>query len=288
VAVTLGYREPFDWDGMLAFFALRAVPGVELVRDRAYARTARVGDRAGLMRVSPSPDRAALRLEVSPALAPALMPLAARARRMFDLDASPEVVRAHLAKDRVLARAVGRAPGLRVPGAFDAFEIAVRAVLGQQISVRAATTLAGRLADRFGEQIDAEDPALTRRFPTAEHLSRQSAEHVATIGLPAARARTLVTLARAVASGRLDLGLGADPEEVSRGLEALPGIGRWTADYVAMRALGAPDAFPDGDLGLRCALGGISSAALRERAEQWRPWRAYAAIHLWSASSGGG
>ncbi|MBW2316655.1 MAG: DNA-3-methyladenine glycosylase 2 family protein, partial [Deltaproteobacteria bacterium] len=188
-----------------------------------------------------------------------------------------------LSADPTLARVVAAHPGLRVPGAFDGFELAVRAILGQQVSVRGATTLAGRLVERFGTPCPGEsDAAVSRLFPRPERLARARIE---AIGLPAARAGAIRALARAVSSGEIVLDGSADPDETCAALEALPGIGPWTSAYVAMRALREPDAFLSGDLGLRRALAtpeGLPSArALGERAEAWRPWRAYAALYLW-------
>src|SRR5437867_3353932 len=210
-----------------------------------------------------------------------------RARRLFDLDADPVRIADHLARSPELAPLVARRPGLRVPGAWDAFELAVRAVLGQQVTVRGATTLAGRLVRAFGRPLDRAEDGLTHLFPRPEALADTD---LASIGLPRSRAATIRGLARAVARGELVL-------DASRGLEdavarraAVPGIGAWTAHYIAMRALGEPDAFPAADLGLRRALGNgagpLAPARVAERAEAWRPWRAYAAMHLWARLAG--
>jgi AraC family transcriptional regulator of adaptative response / DNA-3-methyladenine glycosylase II len=173
-------------------------------------------------------------------------------------------------------------PGLRVAGAFDPFEAAARAVLGQQISVAAARTIAARLAARFGEAIATPRPELTRLFPGPGAIAARAAQELARLGVPARRAATLHALARAVASGKLALDAGREPARVIEEITALPGVGPWTAHYLAMRALGWPDAFPEDDLGLRKALGGISGRQARAVAEPWRPWRAYGATHLWT------
>ncbi|BDG03167.1 DNA-3-methyladenine glycosylase 2 family protein [Anaeromyxobacter oryzae] len=281
IALRLDHRPPLDWAALLAFLRPRATPGVESIEGGVYRRTVAMGGRAGWIAVRPERGRPALRVEVAPALAGALVDVAGRVRALADLDARPAAIDAHLRPDRLLGPLVARHPGLRVPGAFDGFEVAVRAVLGQQVSVRGATTIAGRLVERFGAPVTAPVPALRRLFPAAEVLAAATERDVATLGMPGARARTVIALARAVAREGLRLDRLADPEETVARLEALPGIGPWTAQVVALRALGWPDAFPAGDLGLRAALGGSEREALR-RAERWRPWRAYAALHLWT------
>jgi len=282
LALTLAYRPPHDWAALLRFLAARAVPGVELVRGDTYLRTARVGAHTGWFTVAPVPGRAALRAEISLSLSGALMSLRARLRRVFDLDAQPATIAAHLARDPMLAPRVRARPGLRVPGAFDGFEAAVRAVLGQQISVAAATTLAGRLAARFGDPIATPHPELTHLAPTADRIAAASDDAIAAIGLPRARARTLSAMARAVAGGELSLDAAGEIDGALDRLVALPGIGPWTAHYLAMRAFGWPDAFPETDLGVRRALGGVSGPQARALAEPWRPWRAYGVTHLWT------
>ncbi len=225
-----------------------------------------------------------LRVTVSPSLAGALMPVVSRLRALLDLDAHPSAIDEHLAKDLLLAPRVRARPGLRVPGTCDGFEAAVRAILGQQVSVRGATTLAGRMAARFGEPVETPFAALTRLSPAPERLAQATEDEVAAIGMPGQRARSLIALARAVASGALSLERPSDVEATIARLLELPGIGPWTAQYLAMRALGWPDAFPAGDLGVRNALGGLSEREAERRAERWRPWRAYAVMHLWSST----
>ena len=198
-----------------------------------------------------------------------LTTIAARLRVLFDLDAQPIAIADYLSADKRLAKLVARDPGLRLPGAFDPFETSVRAILGQQVSVKGATTLACRLVEKFGGS-----------FPPADELGRAKASDVRTIGLPLARAETLVRLGRAVSSRDVDLG--GDPETAIPALVALPGIGPWTAQYIAMRAMHWPDAFPAGDLGVKKALGPeTSEKKIEARAERWRPWRGYAVMHLW-------
>ncbi len=283
LSLTLAYRAPLEWHALLGFLRPRATLGVEHVDATSYARTARIGAHAGWLTVTPIADRSALRASVSLSLAPVLMPLVARLRHLFDLDASPDTVSSHLALDETLRSMVAKRPGLRVPGAFDGFEIAARAVLGQQVSVAAATTLAGRLATTFGEPIAIPHESLRVLFPTAARIARSSDEELGSIGLTRARARTLGSVARAIASGDLRLDARGDATRVIEALVRLPGIGPWTANYIAMRALGAPDAFPDGDLVLRRVLGDLSNREALARAEPWRPWRAYAAMHLWAS-----
>jgi AraC family transcriptional regulator of adaptative response / DNA-3-methyladenine glycosylase II len=214
-----------------------------------------------------------------------LTPLAERLRRLFDLGADPEAIASHLRADPLLRERLRALPGVRVPGSWDGFELAVRAILGQQVSVAAATRLAGRAAQTYGEPLRVADAeGLSWVFPEPRALARADA---ARLGLPAARAAALAALAQAVASGALDLDGAADAEAARRALLALPGIGPWTAEVVAMRALREPDAFPAGDLGLRRALGRAgrpaSAAEAAARAQGWRPWRAYGAMLLWSA-----
>jgi AraC family transcriptional regulator of adaptative response / DNA-3-methyladenine glycosylase II len=283
LTLTLAYRPPHDWPAMLRFLGARAVPGVEVVRDDVYLRTARLGAHRGWLAVRPVAGRAALRAEISLSLSGTLMPLRARLRRLFDLDAQPATIAAHLARDPMLAARVEARPGMRVPGAFDGFEAATRAVLGQQVSVAAATTLAGRLAARFGEPIATPHPELTRLAPAPERIAALADDAVAAIGVPKSRARTLIHLARAVTGGELSLDPSGEIDGALDRLVALPGIGPWTAHYLAMRAFGWPDAFPETDLGVRRALGGVSGRAARVLAEPWRPWRAYGVTHLWTS-----
>jgi AraC family transcriptional regulator of adaptative response / DNA-3-methyladenine glycosylase II len=279
----LDYRPPLDWKAMLEFLAARAIPGVESVDLSAgvYRRTAAIGALRGWLAVRADPEQPALRAEISMGLAGALMAVVARLRRFFDLDARPDAVASFLGKDARLRPLLARRPGLRVPGAFEPFEMAVRALLGQQVSVRAATTLAGRFAAALGEPAATPHPELTRFSPDPASVRAAGAELSARIGVPAARGRALVALAAAVERG-LALACSPDLSDTLDALRALPGVGDWTAEYVAMRALAWPDAFPAGDLGLRRALGDVTAAQARRIAETWRPWRSYAAIHLWT------
>jgi AraC family transcriptional regulator of adaptative response / DNA-3-methyladenine glycosylase II len=285
LTLKLAYRPPYAWDSIAAFLALRAIPGVEAVTPAGYRRTFRLGDGQGLLEVSPEPDAHQLVAKLRIEGAAPLQTIAERARRLFDLGADPGAIATHLSQSPLLRGAVEALPGVRVPGAWDGFELAVRAVLGQQVSVKGATTLSGRLVERFGEAARpaSADGLLRSHFPRPEVLA---VADVASIGLPRARAASIAHLARAVADGDLDLDTPGDLADALRRLTELPGIGDWTAHYVAMRALNEPDAFPATDLGLRRALAvnhrPISGAELSTLSESWRPWRAYAAMLLWA------
>ncbi|MFN7953364.1 MAG: AlkA N-terminal domain-containing protein [bacterium] len=288
LVLRLGYRPPLDWDGLLGFLRGRAVPGVEHVANGIYRRTVAVDDDVGTLAVANDRDRAAIVVTVSPRLAGALMPITARLKSLFDLDANPHTIGQVLSRDARLAPLVSRRPGLRVPGAFDAFEAAVRAILGQQVTVRAATTLAGRLVARFGRPLAADAVTesraeLTHLFPDASRLAAARVGDIASLGIVSARARAIVALAAAVADGSLRLDRHAPVDQTMRRLEELPGVGPWTAHYVAMRALRHPDAFPAADIAIRKALGGLGAREAAAQSEAWRPWRSYAVLHLWAS-----
>lgn len=286
VTLRLDHREPFAWDELLAFLRVRAIPGVELIGEDSYRRIVHLAGRTGAIEVRRDPGRAALRLAIAPSLLPVMMPLVARVRRLFDLDARPDVIARVLGRDPLLAARVAACPGLRLPGAIDPFEAAVRALLGQQVSVAAATTLAGRFAAAFGTPHAAPELAagLVRRFPTAAEVAAARIPAIARIGLPAARAAALHGLATAVATGAVALDGVCDLDAFVARMVALPGIGPWTAHYLAMRALHLPDAFPAADLGVKKALGGTPRTA-EARAEGWRPFRSYAVMHLWTGGA---
>ena len=256
ITLRLPYREPYDWRGLLQFLGRRAIPGVESITGDEYRRTIAVGDAAGVLRVRD--DGGALLVSLPRAFTHHLKPIVDRVRRMFDLFADPHAIASHLRRDGMLRPLVERWPGARVPGAWDPFELAVRAIVGQQVSVAGATTIVGRIAARYGSRIDTGDDALSVLFPDARRLAN------ARIGsMPRARAAAIRDVARA--SGALD---------------GVRGVGPWTLNYVSMRG-GDPDAFPAGDLALRKAAGGCNERALLQRAEAWRPWRSYAAMLLW-------
>jgi AraC family transcriptional regulator of adaptative response / DNA-3-methyladenine glycosylase II len=287
VAVLLRYRPPYDWPAMLSFLAARAIPGVERV-GQTYARTIEVNGEVGIVEVAPTPGNA-LRASIRfPALT-ALPTIIARLRRVFDLAAEPDVIAEHLREDADLAPLVAERPGLRAPGAWDGFELAVRAVLGQQITVRAAIGLAGKLVATYGEPLDKPEPGLTHVFPRPERIAGAD---ISTLGMPAKRAAAVSSLAQAILDDPGIFAAGRGLEDAVTALRTLPGIGEWTAQYIAMRLLREPDAFPAADIGLMRALenghGRPTASALLERAESWRPWRAYAAQHLWSSPKGQG
>ncbi len=283
--LTLCYVPPLAWGRMLKFLEDRAIAGVEAVEENAYLRTAFIGNHRGWLRVEPVANEHALRVEISASLTPVLSKVLARLRNLFDLDARPEMIAEHLGSDVRLAPLVRREPGLRVPGSFDPFEISWRAVLGQQVSVRAATTLAGRVAQQFGESIETPVFALNRLSPSATRIAASETTEIAQLGIVRSRAATLFELARCAGRNGWTDKTPSQPVGPVDDLLKIRGIGPWTAGYIAMRAFHWPDAFPNGDLALRKALKVTSAQALRSRAEGWRPWRAYAAMHLWNALS---
>ncbi|MGN6108359.1 MAG: DNA-3-methyladenine glycosylase family protein, partial [Kofleriaceae bacterium] len=287
LTLRLDFREPYDWAQVISFLAMRAIPGVEAVQGDVYRRIAHQGSAVGAIEVRRAPDRAALLLAVQPSLIPVLMPLVARVRRLFDLDARPDVIARVLGRDPVLGPRVAAHPGLRVPGTIDGFEAAVRALLGQQVSVAAATTLAGRFAATFGAPYAGGD-RLTHRFPTAREVAAASPDAIAKVGLPRSRAAALHSLARALEAGTVRLDAVPDLELFVAQITALPGIGPWTAHYLGMRALHLPDAFPAADLGVRKALAMAPPREVERRAEAWRPFRSYAVMHLWCSPPPGG
>ncbi len=280
--LTLAYRPPIAWDALLRFLSGRSTAGVEQVQGDAYLRTAAVGPHCGWLKVEPVKGRNTLAIEMALSLTPALPEVLGRLKNLFDMTARPDVIADHLGADPRLAGPVGRQPGLRVPGSFDAFEMSVRAILGQRVSVQSATTLAGRLAARFGEPVQIPIPGLDRMSPTPERLAEADVSDLTAMGIAAPRAVAIRSLAQAVARREIELQPGPDPEAVVSALQQFPGIGDWTAQYIAMRALRWPDAFPAADLGLLKAAGMSSANQLRHAAEAWRPWRAYAAMYLWS------
>lgn len=286
----LAYRPPYAWDALLAYLKGRAMPGLESVDGNAYQRSVRMEGMTGWITVRHLPERSQLILQVAPSLSTILMPLMARVRSQFDTGANPTVIQSHLDNDPVLSRQMAVTPGLRVPGAFDLFELAARAVLGQQVSVAGATTLSGRLVQKFGEPFATPWSGVTHHFPLPVLLAGVPAEDIAQIGLPKARAGTLRQLAQHVLDGGLQRQAGVSADAVVAQLKTIPGIGEWTAQYVAMRAMRFPDAFPAGDLALQKAAAiapetRITEKALLQRARPWSPWRSYAALLLWQSLS---
>jgi AraC family transcriptional regulator of adaptative response / DNA-3-methyladenine glycosylase II len=278
----LSYRPPLDWDRLLGFLSPRAIPHVETVNDGAYLRTVRVKrhDRefVGHLEVKHEPEQNMLSVRLSDSLLPVCAAILERTRQLFDLHADP------LAISSALRSLGGVRVGLRVPGSFDPFEMAIRAILGQQISVTAARTLAGRLALHFGDPVQTPIASLTHHFPQPQQIAAATVRKIAALGITQRRAQTLVALAEAMSSGRLLIEPGHRIEKTLEQLQNIPGIGPWTAQYIAMRALSWPDAFPDTDLGIRRALKENNPKRIIEIADKWRPWRAYAALHFWTNS----
>ena len=290
VTLRLRYRPPYDWDSMLSFLRARAIPGVEIVEKESYTRTVSLDEFTGVVQVSHLPERQSLCVTIRFPRVQSLPAIISRVRRVFDLGADIETIDAHLSLDPLLAPLIAERPGLRAPGGWDGFELAVRAILGQQVSVAAARTLLAQLVINHGERVSGDlvnDPRLTHMFPDARRLA--SAESIQ-VGMPAARRSALKELAAAaMADPNLFRSLGTIEEAIDR-LRKIRGIGEWTAQYIALRALREMDAFPAADIGLlRGAelIDGTRTTApnLLTRSESWRPWRAYAAQHLWAAAA---
>jgi AraC family transcriptional regulator of adaptative response / DNA-3-methyladenine glycosylase II len=308
VECALSYRPPLDWISLVRFLSSRTATGAEAFTDGKYVRSVAIGNTHGWIEVSPtigsnskagqveegdspSPEKGAgasikalgkkhrtLNIRMSMSLSRSMVPILAKVRRLFDLDADPHTVSEHLGK------LASNNPGLRVPGAFDSFELVVRAILGQQVSVKGATTLMGRFVTAFGEPVETPFEAIRFITPTPLAIASQSTENIATvIKIPLARARAIHAVAQGFSDGTLVLDRAVHIEEIIEQLMQLPGVGPWTAQYIAMRALRWPDAFPHGDLGIRKALQENVSNNVLAVAEQWRPWRAYAAMHLWKS-----
>lgn len=278
ITVEIGYRPPYEWERMLEFLAARAIRGVETVRDGAYLRTVRIRDASGWLRVENRPEHSALAVTLSESLLRVLPQTLSRVRHMFDTASDPQQIAEALADMR---RLDARLPvcGLRIPGCFDPFETSARAVLGQQITVSAATTLAGRISEAYGRRVETGIEGLTHTFPTAEEVLEMGGtveERFGALGVIAARSRTISELAKLFASDRPERAL--HPET----LLAIRGVGPWTASYISMRALGNPDAFLAGDLGVKKALAPRTAKEMEALAEAWRPWRSYAVLNLWT------
>jgi AraC family transcriptional regulator of adaptative response / DNA-3-methyladenine glycosylase II len=283
-------RQPFDGAALLDFLAARAVPGVEEVAAGSYRRTVRLPAGPGVVTLTPTGEGLRCELHLPDPSDQDIADVVASAQAVFDLGADSAVIDAHLATDPVLAPLVAKRPGLRIPGHVDGAEVAVRAVIGQQVSVAGARTVAATLTRRWGEPLAEPNGSLTHLFPLPGRLAEAAPED---LPMPRARGRALIELSRALDDGRVDLTPGGQAEArttARAALLALPGIGPWTASYVAMRALGDPDVFLPTDLGVRHALDrlGIASdpRAAQDQAERWRPWRSYALMHLWTDLAG--
>ena len=287
ITLLLRYKPPYDWGAMLSFLERRAIPGVETVSVSTYTRAIEIDGSHGIVSVEPGTGHT-LRVIVRGASLMPLPSIVGRVRRVFDLAADPEAIGGRLREDPVLAPLVVARPGLRVPGAWDGFELAVRAVLGQQITVRAAVRLAGGLVAAYGQALEYAGrgiDGLTHLFPRPERLVTAD---LSALGMPRSRAAAITALAAAVVSNPEVIGPGPTLDETIARLRGLAGVGEWTAQYIAMRALGEPDAFPAADVGLMRALTDQSgrrptSTEVLKTAERWRPWRAYAAQHLWAS-----
>lgn len=271
------FNAPFDWPALLQFLSARAIDGVELIEGLIYRRTLRVSQNqreyVGWMQLELDGD--ALRLSISSSLSDATPRVLALVEHLIDAKCDPSLVAS------TLGTIASRHPGLRVPGAVDGFELAVRAILGQQITVKAARTLAGRFAASFGEPCDA--PGLVCVFPRASYIARRRVSTLAKLGVLASRSQAIIFIARALVRGELQLVPDGDVQSNMRTLKSIPGVGEWTAQYIAMRAMGWRDAFPHSDLALLKAMGITSPAQALRQAEQWRPLRAYAVMHLWKS-----
>jgi AraC family transcriptional regulator of adaptative response / DNA-3-methyladenine glycosylase II len=283
--VLLPYRPPFAADTLMTFLRARALPGVEEVRGDTYRHSIRTLDGGpAVIALTPDPVGDHVTLEMSEGRASGTTELVHVAKRMFDLDADTIEIDATLSRDPKLAPFVRRAPGIRVPGSVDGFELVVRAIFGQQVSVPGARTSLGRFAARFGTPLDPPIAEINRLFPSADHVAEIPPE---AFGMPRARAETIRRVAELVADGSLDLSGNAPTEETLHILGEVRGIGPWTLAYVAMRALRDPDAFMSSDLGVHKGFEALglpaSSSGILDRADRWRPWRAYAVMHLWHA-----
>lgn len=290
IVLRVRYRPPYDWESMLSFLEARAIPGVEVVEKGCYRRTVEIGGSVGSITVTHLPQQQSLKVTILFPRVQSLPAIVNRVRRLFDAGADIETIDEHLSHDAQLAPWVALRPGLRAPGGWDGFELAVRAILGQQISVAAARRLAGQLVALHGQPLlenSGDHPGLTRTFPSAERLAAATSIG---LGMPTPRLNALRALARAATDDpNLFRPLGTIEEAIAR-LRAIPGIGDWTAQYIALRAIREMDAFPASDIGLLRGVAKVDGAAatptsLLRRAESWRPWRAYAAQHLWAADA---
>lgn len=275
LTLSLAYRPPLAWDDLLSFLRSHALQGVELVEDGSYARTLLAGERRGWLRVSRErPGK--LRVELSYSLLAVLPQVLSRLRRLFDLDACPATIDGQLGRDARFQESIKLSPGMRVPGCIDGFELAWRTVLGQQVSVAAATRIAGRTVEALGESLDTPFPGLDRLSPTPQQFLAHHSDTLGPLGWLRSRIKALHALARATIDGSLELSPDGEPDEIIARLQELPGIGPWTAGYIAMRALSWSDGWPPGDAILKKRLDG----RLEPEAD-WKPWSAYAAMRLW-------
>lgn len=289
ITLTLGYRPPYDWNQLISFFAGRAIPGVESVTEQGYRRTVAIQKRAtvhrGWIAIANMPEKNALSVTLAPTLLPVLSQVLALVKLLFDVNCSPMDIYEKLKIMNNLAPDLC-VPGIRLPGCFDPFEMAVRAVLGQQATAKAARTLAMRFAATFGEKIETPFHELTYTFPGPDQILALGVpieKQLGPLGIIRVRARSIFTLAEALKSGLVILSHSVDPENEMEQLLKLPGFGPWTVQYLGMRALAWPDAFPHTDYGIKKALPSLSPKEILDLSQSWRPWRSYAVINLWNA-----
>lgn len=287
IVLHLSYHPPLAWNALISFLCSRGSARVDRLHGDCYLRTIKLGNDAGWIAAKQDTAHHQIDVEVSPSLLPCLAQLQSRLRILFDLDADPAVIETHLKCDKTLKQLIAHSPGLRVPRTLDAFELSLRAILGQQVTVRAATTLFNRFVATFGKPVDTPFPELDRSGPVANAIADAKLQTIIDLGLTQRRALTIHLLAQKIADGTLKLEQD-DRAQVIEQLHELPGIGPWTAQYIAMRALGDPNAIPASDLGLMRALQLEKPAEVLRRVEKWQPWRAYGTIHLWHYLNAGG
>ena len=279
IKLKLTYRPPIAWDEMITYFKERSIKGVEMVRDNQYFRTVKINNHKGWLKVYKKEEQ--IYLECAPELLPVLSTLVGKVNNLFDLDCHPELIIEHLSQDRKLSKLVKAKPGLRIPGSFDEFETCIRAIAGQLVSVKSATNITGKFVDAFGERIKTPYPELDRIAPTPEIVSSIEEDQIASKGFTRIKAIALKGLAERLKNNEINLRYAISPELLFEQLSEIKGIGPWTANYLAMRILRDPDAFPAEDLGVKKALNLKNKKEIVEAAKSWQPWRAYAAIYLW-------
>ncbi len=284
IILKLQYRPPYDWENVLKFLQGRSLIGVENIASHSYNRTVEIGEHRGHICVSHNEQNNCLNVRISEALLPVLPSVLERVKQLFDVKANPTVINNHLSGYEELRLSIEMYPGLRLPGAFDPFEMVVRAILGQQVTVKAATTIAGRFVNAFGESLETNEVDLSRLTPKAERVAQSTVDEVASHGIVSKRASAILTVARKMVEGELLIDGSVNPEVIIPQLTQISGIGPWTAHYIAMRALGWPNAFPKEDIVLQKMLGGVSAKQADELSQNWHPWRSYAAMHLWKQS----
>lgn len=288
ITLRLSYRPPFAWKTLIHFLSSRSSEGLIVVDGETFSSSLCIGENTGWFTVSNNEAQHCLQATIAQTLVPCLSQVIARLRHLFDLDANPIVIENTLRRSKILKPLIKRTPGLRIPGTLDGFELALRAILGQQVTVKAASTLFKRFVEAFGEEIETPIHNLNRLPPSAQTVAQASLQRIINLGLTQKRAETVQTVAREFANNTIELIPNSDFDSVKQTLQNIKGIGPWTADYIAMRALADPDALPASDLGLMKALKVEKPKDVIAATESWRPWRAYGAIHLWNSLSSGG